>query len=89
MRDASPGEFHDVPQLVRDSGVHLLGGRNSALRQLVLDMPPAIAAQALGYSPQIAEAHARNAGTTWVTYAAYRSRTASPDKETHSREHHT
>jgi hypothetical protein len=58
---------------IRDAGVHLLGGRNSALRQLVLDMPPAVAARALGYSPQVAEAHARNAGTTWVAYAAHRS----------------
>jgi len=59
---------------IRNAGVHLLGGRNSALRQLVLDMPPAVAAQALGYSPQVTEAHARNTGATWVTYAAYRSR---------------
>lgn len=57
---------------VRDAGVHLLGGRNSALRQLVLDMPPAVAAQAIGYSPQVAEQHARQSGATWVTYASYR-----------------
>ncbi|RKS77957.1 hypothetical protein CLV35_1662 [Motilibacter peucedani] len=57
---------------IRDAGVHLLGARNSALRQLVLDMPPAVAAEALGYSPQVAEAHARDAGATWVTYASYR-----------------
>lgn len=72
-RPGQPLDRSRLMNLVRDSGVHLLGGRNSALRQLVLDMPPAIAAQALGYSPQIAEAHARNAGTTWVTYASYRS----------------
>lgn len=59
---------------IRDAGVPLLGARNSALRQLVLDMPPAVAAQALGYSPQVAQAHARDAGTTWVNYAAHRAR---------------
>lgn len=57
---------------LRRTGIHLLGARNSALRQLVLDMPPAVAAQALGYSPQVAEDHARQAGKTWVTYASYR-----------------
>jgi hypothetical protein len=72
-RPGQPLHRSHLMKLVRDNGVHLLGGRNSALRQLVLDMPPAIAAQALGYSPQIAEAHARSAGTTWVTYASYRS----------------
>jgi len=55
---------------LREAGVPLLAARNSALRQLVPDMPPAVAAQALGYSPQIAEAHARQAGATWSPYAA-------------------
>lgn len=59
---------------LRDAGVPLLAARNSALRQLVLDMPPAVAAQALGYSHQVAEAHARNAGATWTSYAAHRAR---------------
>lgn len=59
---------------LRDAGVPLLAARNSALRQLVLDMPPAVAAQALGYSAQVVEAHARNAGATWTTYAAHRAR---------------
>ena len=62
---------------LREAGVHLLGARNSALRQLVIDMPPAVAAQALGYSPQIAEIHARASGATWVAYSSYRSRTTS------------
>jgi hypothetical protein len=70
---------------IRGAGVHLLGGRNSALRQLVLDMPPAVAAQALGYSPQVAEAHARHAASTWASYAAYRSSQthalSEPDRE--------
>ncbi|MFV0534399.1 MAG: hypothetical protein ACK5MR_12185 [Cumulibacter sp.] len=44
---------------LRDSGIHLLGARNATLRSLVLLMPPAIAAEALGYRPIIAEKHAR------------------------------
>ncbi len=79
-RPGQPLHRSYLMKLVRDNGVHLLGGRNSALRQLVLEMPPAIAAQALGYSPQVAEAHARNAGTTWVTYASYRTRGTGPDQ---------
>lgn len=59
---------------LRDAGVPLLAGRNNALRQLVLDMPPAVAAQALGYSLQVADAHARNAGATWTNYAPHRAR---------------
>jgi hypothetical protein len=58
---------------LRDSGIHLLGGRNAAMRELVLEMPPAIVARAFGYSPQVTEDHAADAGRTWVTYASYRS----------------
>lgn len=56
---------------LRESGIHLLGARNATLRSLVLTMPPAIAAEALGYSAAIAEKHASDAGATWVTYASY------------------
>jgi hypothetical protein len=62
---------------LRDSGIHLLGARNAALRSLVLSMPPALVAEALGYDPKIAEKHGNDAGATWVTYASYR-RTALP-----------
>jgi hypothetical protein len=58
---------------LRDSGIHLLGARNAALREFVLEMPPPMVAHALGYSPQVTEQHAEDAGRTWVTYAAYRS----------------
>jgi hypothetical protein len=57
---------------LRDSGIHLLGARNAALRELVLEMPPPIVASALGYSAQVTEKHAEDAGRTWVTYASYR-----------------
>ena len=56
---------------LRDSGIHLLGARNATLRSLVLAMPPAIAAEALGYSPIVTEKHAIDSGATWVTYASY------------------
>jgi hypothetical protein len=62
---------------LRDSGIHLRGARNAALRSLVLSMPPALVAEALGYDPKIAEKHGNDAGATWVTYASYR-RTALP-----------
>lgn len=62
---------HLMTQL-RDSGIHLRGARNATLRTLVLTMPPPVAAQALGYSTQITEQHAKHAGHTWATYASYR-----------------
>ncbi len=68
-RPGQPLHASYLSRRVRDAGVPLLPGRNSALRQLVLDMPPAVAARSLGYSPTVAEAHARNAGATWASYA--------------------
>lgn len=56
------------------AGVPLLAGRTSVLRQLVLDMPPALAAQAPDYGPEVADAHARHAGATSTTYASHRAR---------------
>ena len=57
---------------LRESGIHLLGARNATLRDLVLTMPPPVAAHALGHSTQITEQHAKQAGNTWATYASYR-----------------
>ena len=71
-RPGQPLNSSYLMRRLRDAGIHLLGARNSALRQLVLDMPPAVVAQALGYSPQVAENHARHDGATWATYASYR-----------------
>lgn len=44
------------------SGVQLLGTRLAAIRTLVQEMPPAVAAQALGCTPECAEDHAIQAG---------------------------
>lgn len=72
---ASPGQpLHQsyLMTLVRDAGVDLRGARNSALRQLVLDMPPAVAATVLGYSATITSQHARNAGQDFASYPTVR-----------------
>ena len=53
-------------------GVDLMGARSGALRQLVLECPPAIVAQALGYSYQAIDLHAQRAGSSWSSYAALR-----------------
>lgn len=57
---------------LRNQGINILGARNAALRQLTLDMPPAIAAASLGYSHQVAERHAAAAGATWAAYSTSR-----------------
>lgn len=71
-RPGQPLHVSYVMKKVRDHGVDLLGGRNAAMRQLVLDMPPAVAATVLGYSPQVAERHAAQGGERWANYAAAR-----------------
>jgi len=55
---------------LRRLDIPLRAARNSALRQLVLDMPAAVAAQAVGYSPETVERHARESGTRWTAYAS-------------------
>ena len=42
---------------LRNLGIPLRQARNSALRQLVQDMPPAVAARTRGYSQTIVEYH--------------------------------
>ena len=54
------------------SGINLLGTRLGAMRSLVLEMPPAVAAQALGYTADYAEDHAILAGATWASYPSHR-----------------
>jgi hypothetical protein len=47
-----------------------LNGRSRAIRELLLQAPPAVVATMLGYDPQHAEQLAAEAGTTWKHYAA-------------------
>ncbi|MDP8961142.1 MAG: hypothetical protein M3N32_05950 [Actinomycetota bacterium] len=57
-------------------GIDLMGARSGALRQLVLECPPAVVADALGYGYQAMDLHARRAGSPWSSYAALRSSSA-------------
>ena len=46
-----------------------LNGRSRAIRELLLQAPPAVVARMLGYDTQHAEQLAIEAGTTWTRYA--------------------
>jgi hypothetical protein len=58
-----------VMDRLRDLGVNLLGARNRAIGELVLECPPSLVAEALGYSPQVAFLHADRAAEPWARYA--------------------
>ncbi|MBT2453142.1 hypothetical protein J7F03_40250 [Streptomyces sp. ISL-43] len=60
------------------NGIHLLGTRLAAIGALVQEMAPAVAAQALGYTPECAEDHATQAGAPWATYASHRRQPPTP-----------
>ena len=59
---------------LRELGIDLLGARNRALGELVLDCPPSLVAQTLGCSPQMAFLHANKAAQTWARYTGRRLR---------------
>jgi hypothetical protein len=61
-----------VMHRLRDLGVNLLGARNRAIGELVLEVPPSVVAEALGYSPQVAFLHADKAAEPWARYAGRR-----------------
>ena len=50
-------------------GVNLLGARNRAIGELVLECPPSLVAEVLGYSRQVAFLHADKAAEPWARYA--------------------
>lgn len=54
---------------LRDLGVNILGARNRAISELVLECPPSLVAEALGYSHQVAFLHADKAAEPWARYA--------------------
>lgn len=58
-----------VMDRLRSLGVELLGARNRAIGELVLEVPPSLAAEALGYSAQVAFLHADKAAEPWARYA--------------------
>ncbi|HEV2809527.1 MAG TPA: hypothetical protein VGV93_03910 [Acidimicrobiales bacterium] len=53
-------------------GIDLMGARSGALRQLVLECPPTVVADARGYSYQAMDLHVRRAGSPWISYAVMR-----------------
>jgi hypothetical protein len=61
-----------VMDRLRDLGVNLLGARNRAIGELVLESPPSLVAEALGYSTQVAFLHADKAAEPWTRYAGRR-----------------
>lgn len=61
------------------SGIHLAGSRTGALRRLVLDCPPPVVADMLGYGYHSMDRHAVRAGSPWSSYAALRAHPQLPD----------
>ena len=55
---------------LRDLGVNLLGARNRAIGELVLECPPSLVAEALGYSTKVAFHHADKAAEPWAATPA-------------------
>ena len=55
---------------LRNRGINLLGARNSALRNLVVEMPPPVVAHLLGYSNNCTQRHAQLAAQPWSRYAS-------------------
>ncbi|AMU26221.1 site-specific recombinase XerD [Mycobacteroides abscessus] len=53
---------------LRGLGISLQGSRNTALRELVSTMPAPLVAEMLGYSDQVTQKHAAEAGNTWARY---------------------
>jgi hypothetical protein len=68
-RAGQPLHASHLSQLVRDLGVPALAGRTAALRQLVLQVPAPVVAQALGYHHNTTTRVATEAGTPWSRYA--------------------
>ncbi|NGP09710.1 hypothetical protein G6038_30480 [Rhodococcus sp. 14C212] len=58
--------------LLRESGVELRAMKAATLRELVQEMPPTVAARALGFKTASLETHAAQAGMTWASYPALR-----------------
>ena len=53
---------------LRALGINLQGARNTALQTLVSEIPAPLVAEMLGYSDQVTQKHAAEAGRTWARY---------------------
>jgi hypothetical protein len=69
-RAGQPLHASHLAELVRDLGIPALAGRTAALRQLVLQVPAPVVAQALGYHHKTTTRVATEAGTPWSRYAS-------------------
>jgi hypothetical protein len=58
-----------VMDRLRDLGINLLGARNRAISELVLEAPPSLVADAPGYSAKVVFLHADKAAEPWARYA--------------------
>ncbi|BBY09992.1 hypothetical protein MMARJ_07320 [Mycobacterium marseillense] len=66
-----PGRHIDpqaIMQRLRRLGINLQGARNTALQMLVSEIPAPLVAEMLGYSDQVTQKHAAEAGNTWAKY---------------------
>ncbi|OBB74464.1 recombinase XerD [Mycobacterium sp. 852014-52144_SCH5372336] len=59
---------HTMMMALRTLGIDLLGARNSALQNLVAEIPPPVVAHLLGYSHNCTQRHAQLAGQPWSRY---------------------
>ena len=67
----NPGKHLDTQTMMhrlRNLGINLLGARNSALRNLVAEIPPPVVAHLLGYSNSCTQYHAQLAAQPWSRY---------------------
>jgi len=66
-----PGKHLDAQTIMmrlRWLGINLLGARNSALGNLVAEVPPPLVAELLGYRYQVTQRHAELAAQPWSRY---------------------
>lgn len=76
LRAGQPLTADRMNHQLRNLGIPLREARNSALRQLVQDMPPAVAARTLGYSQTIAQHHSEQAAVFFNSYTTARNHTS-------------
>lgn len=72
-----PGRHFDPQTIMKrlgSLGMNLQGARNTALQELVSEIPAPVVAEMLGYSDQVTQKHATESGNTWGRYAHTRSR---------------